>query len=235
VAERQIVALGGGGFLEDDDDGLLDDFVLSLTGKERPRVCFVPTAGGDRDASIVDFYAAFGGGRAEPSHLALFRRRIDDVAGLLADQDVVYVGGGNTENMLAVWRLHGVDRALRAAWDAGVVLAGMSAGSLCWFETGTTDSFGPRLERLGAGLGFLPGSNCPHYDGEAARRPTYHRLVAEGMPGGYAADDWAALHFVGTRLREAVAARPAARAYRVELRDGAVVETELPTRYLGRS
>ena len=232
MADRQIVAMGGGGFAADGDDGLLDDFILSLAGRPRPRVCFIPTAGGDRDSSIVDFHAAFAG-RADPSHLPLFRRTGEDVAARLLEQDVIYVGGGNTENMLAVWRLHGVDRALRRAWEAGVVLAGMSAGSLCWFETGTTDSFGPELERLGAGLGFLPGSNCPHYDGEPARRPTYHRLVAEGMPGGYAADDWAALHFVGSELREAVSARPWALAYRVELRDGEVVESVLPTRYLG--
>ncbi len=233
MADRQIVAMGGGGFSADGDDGRLDDFILTLAGRRRPRVCLIPTAGGDRDSTIVDFHAAFGGERAEASHLPLFRRSGDDIPARLLEQDVIYVAGGNTENMLAVWRLHGVDRVLRRAWEAGVVLAGMSAGSLCWFETGTTDSFGPELARLGAGLGFLPGSNCPHYDGEPTRRPTYHRLVAEGMPGGYAADDWAALHFIGTELREAVSGRPGARAYRVELRDGEVVETAVPTRYLG--
>ena len=227
MREPHIVAMGGGEF-----DGLLDGFILSLTGAERPRVCFIPTAGGDRDAAIVDFLAAFGE-RTEASYLPLFRRTGGDPARQLLEQDVIVVGGGNTENMLAIWRIHGVDRALHAAWRADVVLCGMSAGSLCWFETGTTDSFGPTLERLSGGLGFLPGSNCPHYDGETSRRPTYHRLIAEGMPAGYAADDWAALHFVGTELREVVAARPEARGYRVELRDGEVVETALPTRYLG--
>ncbi len=227
MRERRIVAMGGGEF-----DGLLDGFILSLTGRERPRVCFIPTAGGDRDSAIVDFLAAFAG-RTEASYLPLFRRTGEDPATMLLEQDVVIVGGGNTENMLAVWRVHGVDRALRAAWEAGVVLCGMSAGSLCWFETGTTDSFGPALEGLSAGLGFLPGSNCPHYDAEPTRRPTYDRLIAEGMPAGYAADDWAALHFVGTELSEVVSARPGARGYRVELRDGMVVETPLATRYLG--
>jgi len=227
MREPRIVAMGGGEF-----DGLLDGFILSLTGRTRPRVCFIPTAGGDRDSAIVDFEATFGD-RAETSYLPLFRRSGRDLAAHLLEQDVILVGGGNTENMLAVWRIHGLDRALRAAWEAGVVLCGASAGSLCWFETGTTDSFGPTLERLSAGLGFLPGSHCPHYDGEPSRRPTYHRLIADGMPAGYAVDDWAALYFVGTELREAVAARPAAHAYRVELRDGEVVESTLPTRYLG--
>jgi peptidase E len=227
MREPAIVAIGGGEF-----DGLLDGFILSLAGTSRPRVCFIPTAGGDRDSAIVDFEAAFGD-RTETSYLPLFRRSGRDLSAQLLEQDVILVGGGNTENMLAVWRVHGLDRALRTAWEAGVVLCGMSAGSLCWFETGTTDSFGPSLERLSAGLGFLPGSNCPHYDAEPSRRPTYHRLIAAGMPAGYAADDWAALHFVGTELREAVAARPGAHAYRVELQDGEVVETTLPTRYLG--
>lgn len=229
---RQIVAMGGGGFSMEPDNPLLDDFILSLTGKARPRVCFVPTASGDDPAYIVSFYDALAT-RSVASHLPLFARRGEEIGPFLLAQDVIYVGGGNTENMLAVWRVHGVDRALRAAWEAGVVLAGLSAGSLCWFETGTTDSFGTALEPLSGGLGLLPGSHCPHYDGEPNRRPVYQRLIAEGLPAGYAADDGAALHFVGTELREVVSSRPEAFAWRVELREGEVVETRLPTRYLG--
>ena len=136
--------------------------------------------------------------------------------------------------MLAIWRVHGVDRALGRAWESGVVLTGISAGSLCWFETGSTDSFGG-LAPLSRGLGFLAGSHAPHYDGEATRRPHYHRLVADGtLPAGYAADDGAALVFHGTELAEVVASRPNARGYRVERSPtGAAVETELPTRHLG--
>jgi dipeptidase E len=229
--------MGGGGFSMEPDLPLLDDHVLDLArrvrGRARPRVCFIPTASGDADGYIARFYAAFAR-RAEASHLALFTRTVDDVETFLLEQDVIYVGGGNTENMLAVWRLHGVDRALRRAWEAGIVMTGLSAGSLCWFETGVTDSFGRRLAPLSAGLGFLPGSHCPHYDGEIERRPAYHLLVREGrLPGGYAADDGAALVFEGVELREVVASRPAALAYRVELgSDGSVVETALPTRYL---
>ncbi|MEP6639020.1 MAG: peptidase E [Chloroflexota bacterium] len=237
MTERVIVALGGGGFSMEPDNLLLDDHVLDLAraarGSARPRVCFLPTASGDAPSYVANFYAAFAR-RAEASHLALFIRTEVDIEGFLLDQDVVYVGGGNTENMLAIWRLHGVDHALRRAWESGTVLTGLSAGSLCWFETGTTDSFG-ELAALSAGLGFLPGSHSPHYDAEPTRRPTYHRLVAEGaLPAGYAADDGAALVFRGTTLAEVVSSRPVARGYRVERGPaGNAVETELPTRFLG--
>ena len=235
--EPIVVAMGGGGFSMEPDNPLLDDHVLDLAranrGRVRPRVCFLPTASGDSPVYIASFYAAFAS-RSEANHLPLFTRTLDDIDGFLLEQDVVYVGGGNTENMLAIWRLHGVDHALRTAWESGVVMTGLSAGSLCWFETGSTDSFG-RLAPLSRGLGFLAGSHSPHYDGEPTRRPHYQRLVGDGtLPAGYAADDGAALVFRGTKLAAVVASRPDARAYRVE-RDptGAAVETELPTRYLG--
>jgi dipeptidase E len=230
---RTIIAMGGGGFSMEPDNPLLDDFILSQANAARPRVCFLPTAAGDADGYIVGFYSAFAS-RAEASHLRLFYRTQVDIETLLLAQDVIYVGGGNTENMLAIWRTHGLDRILREAWEAGIVLAGLSAGSICWFEAGTTDSFGPNLDVLTDGLGFLAGSHCPHYDGEALRRPTYQGLVAEGrLPAGYAADDGAALVFDGTELREVVASRPEATAYRVEAVEGVARETRLPARYLG--
>jgi peptidase E len=238
TAERIIVAMGGGGFSMEPENPLLDDHVLALArqnrGRDRPRVCFVPTASGDSPSYIASFYIAFAR-RTEASHLPLFMRTGEDITTFLLEQDVIYVGGGNTENMLAIWRIHGVADALRAAWESGIVLTGLSAGSLCWFETGTTDSFGPALARLSGGLGLLSGSHAPHYDGEENRRPVYQRLVAEGViPAGYAADDGAALVFRGTDLAEVVTSRPEARAYRVERGpDGAAVETALPTRYLG--
>ena len=234
---QTILAMGGGGFSMEPENPLLDDHLLALAreqrGGERPRICFIPTASGDSEGYVANFYAAFER-RAEAGHLALFDRSVGDVEQFLLDQDAVYVGGGNTANLLAIWRAHGVDRALARAWKAGVVLAGLSAGSNCWFECATTDSFGP-LAALPDGLGFLPGSHSPHYDSEPARRPTYRRLVAEGaLPGGYAADDGAALVFHGTELAEVVVSRPAARAYRVVRGpDGEVVETELAVRYLG--
>jgi peptidase E len=224
---RLIVAMGGGGFSMDTEDTLLDDHVLSLARalRDSPRVCFLGTASGEADSYFTKFYAAFAR-RAEASHLALFVRTMVDIEVFLLDQDVIYVGGGNTASMLAVWRTHGVDRALRRAWEAGIVLTGLSAGSLCWFEGGTTDSFGP-LAAFHGGLGFLPGSHSPHYDAEPERRPTYHDLIGRGvLPGGLAADDGAALVFRGTDLAEVVVARPAARGYRLAAgtvggRDGA--------------
>jgi peptidase E len=230
--------MGGGGFSMEPENPLLDDAVLDLArrarGVDRPRACFIATASGDAETYITAFHAAFDG-RAEASHLTLFARTIDDIDGFLGDQDVVYVGGGNTVNMLAIWRIHGVDRALQRAWEAGVVMAGLSAGSLCWFEGGTTDSFGPTLAPIEDGLGFVAGSHCPHYDGEPGRRPLYQRLIAEGrLPAGYAADDGAALVFQDGDLHAVVASRPAARAYRVEPGpQGTAIETELETRYLG--
>lgn len=230
---RHIVALGGGGFSMEPDNPLLDDFILGLTGKARPRVCFVPTASGDADGYVQRFQSAFPPERAEGSCLTLFPRTEPDLRAFALSQDVIYVGGGSTVNLLAVWRAHGLEDVLREAWEAGVVLCGVSAGGLCWFEGGSTDSFGSGLFPLQDGLGLLPGSFCPHYDGEAERRPTYPEFVQEGLPGGWAADDGAGLHFVGTELREAICSRPDARVYRVERLGGEVVETPLPTRFLG--
>ena len=175
----------------------------------------MPTASADSDYGIVRFYETFAR-HARVSHLPLFRRQ-GDVRDLLLEQDVIYVSGGNTLNMLAIWRLHGVDTALREAWERGIVLIGSSAGSICWFESGVTDSYGPELKPIHGCLGFLAGSNCPHYDGEAQRRPVYTRLVDSGeLPPGCACDDGATLLYRGTELTEVVASRAQARAYRVE-------------------
>jgi peptidase E len=208
-----ILAMGGGALLQ--PDSRLDELMLELAGTRRPRVCYVGTASAHLPERVEQFYEAFRGRPCEPSHLELFGMP-DDPAAHVARQDVIYVGGGNTANMLAIWRVHGVDRALRDAWERGAVLGGMSAGANCWFEDSVTDSFGPGLRPLGAGLGLLAGSFCPHYDGEPARRPAFTRLVAEGaLPPGYAADDDAAFHFEGTTLREVVGQREDARGYRV--------------------
>jgi len=206
--------MGGGGFMMEQSSPL-DDFLLSLSPTARPRICFVPTPTGDSDRVIAAFFEAFTRRDCEPSCLRLFGAP-ERPAEHLASQDVIYVSGGNTANALALWRLHGVDRALRDAWTQGAVLGGVSAGANCWFECSVSDSFGRQLDPLRDGLAILPGSFCPHYDGEELRRPVYRHLVDEGLPSGYAADDGAALHFVGAKLREVVASLPGARAYRVE-------------------
>ena len=212
----------------------LDRYILAQARcrRRRPRVCFVSTASGDSSVYVDRFFRAMAKHDCDPSALQLFRRDARDPADVVAQQDVLYVGGGNTANLLAVWRLHGVDRAIRRAWQNGCVLAGVSAGMICWFESSCTDSFGP-LRELRDGLGLLPGSACPHYDGERERRPIFHRLIrAKKLPPGVAADDGAAVHFIGRKIFRCVASRPHARAYRVELVEGNVVETALPTQFL---
>ena len=225
--------MGGGGFSMEPENLLLDDYVLSLVGR-RPRVTFVATASGESPSYVERFLTAFPPSRARATHLSLFQRTGQDLRTTVLAQDVVYVGGGNTANLLAVWRVHGLDRILREAWRAGVVLCGVSAGALCWFECGTTDSFGPSLAPLHDGLAFLPGSFSPHYDGEARRRPLHRAAIRSGaLPAGYAADDGAALHFVGRKLHAVVASRPEAKGWRLDKRVGRVVESAIETRYLG--
>ncbi len=227
-AERHIVACGG---MTDAHGDALEAYVVGLAGKDRPRIAFLPTATGDSAERIVRFYASFGD-KADATHVPLFDRTGDDLRALLLAQDVIQVGGGNTANMLAIWRVHGVDAILREAWEAGIVLTGVSAGAICWFEACVTDSFGG-TDALEDGLGFLAGSMCPHYDSEPGRRPVFQRLVGEGFPAGYAAEDDVALHFVGTELSAAVSPREDGRAFRVERVDGEARETELPVTPIG--
>lgn len=235
---KQIVAFGGGGFSMEAGNPLLDDYVLSLTGKERPKVCFIPTASGDADHYVVRFYRAFGPDRCHPSHVSLFRRDkgggIDECVGEhLLQQDLIYVGGGSVISLLGVWRAHGLDEILRECWERGIVLCGLSAGSLCWFEQSVTAFHGAPSQV--EGLGLLPYSNCVHYDGEPARRVEYHNYIADGMIPGYAAEDGAALHFIGDDLARVVSSRPKAKAYRVEDTGGEVSELAITPTYLGEA
>jgi dipeptidase E len=217
----------GGGWLPGEDARPIAEFILGLTGEKRPRLLVVPTASAEPAHVTLDFYDELRD-RADVSHLSFFPWPPHDLRDFTLEHDVIYIGGGNTANMLAIWRVHGFDRVLREAWEAGVVLCGVSAGMICWFEAGVTDSFGPQLEGLRDGLGFLAGSACPHYDGEERRRPVYQHLVAEGFPPGVAADDLVGLHYVGEELAEAVTARVGSSAYRVE----AGAETQIETRLL---
>jgi len=204
----------GGLSWDDAERRRLEDYVLGLAGSDWPKVLFVPTASADEPAMSLLVHTQLGD-RAQVSHLPFFPWPPPDLRKQVLAQDVLYVAGGNTANALAVWRAHGFDAVLREAWEAGVVLAGWSAGMICWFEAGVTDSYGPQLEGMRDGLGFLPGSACPHYDAEELRRPVYARLVAEGFPSGVAADDLVGLRYEGTELAEVVSGRPGAGAYRV--------------------
>jgi peptidase E len=237
--EHPIMVVGGGAFGSESNGGPLEDHWLALArqvhGRDQPKVCLIPTATGD-DQSVIDHFHDVFGGIAETSHLALFDRTVDDIPAFVLDQDAVYVSGGNTASMLAVWRAHGVDVVLRVAHDQGLLLAGRSAGGLCWFEGGTTDSFGPRLAALRDGLGLIPGSHCPHYDGEPERRPTYQAMVGSGeLSPGLAVDDFAAAIYDGQRLVEVVAAEAGRTAFRVDIVGGNVAETALPARILPSS
>jgi dipeptidase E len=227
----QVVAMGGGGWMM--GDPLLDRFVTGLVQADRPKICLIPTASGDHPTS-EGFFDAFPADRFDASILRLFDREVADIDAFLGAQDIVYVGGGNTVSMLAVWRAHGVDRALRAAYDAGVVMAGVSAGANCWFEACTTDSFQlGRADPLLDGLGFVRGSFTPHYDAEPARRPALlHLVTTGGLPAGYACDEFAAVHLIDGEVREAVASRAGARALRVDAVDGAAREALLDVRLL---
>lgn len=201
-------------------------YLLGLTGKDDPAVCLLGTATGD--ALVPGFYEAFTSDRCRPSHVGLFGIPRPDWREHLLSRDLIFVGGGNTASMLAVWRAHGVDQVLREAWERGVVLAGGSAGAICWFEAGVTDSFRAELDMLDC-LGWLPGTCCPHYDGEEQRRPAYARLLAAGFPPGIAIDDFAAVRFEGTELAEVVAAAEGSTAYRVDANG----ETALEARFVG--
>jgi dipeptidase E len=229
---RQIIALGGGGFSMEPDNPLLDNYVLKQSNKDIPSICFMPTASGDSENYISRFYNFFQNQKCHPSHLSLFKPPTRDLEDFLLDKDVIYVGGGNTKNLLALWKDWGLNMILEKAWNQGVVLAGISAGSICWFDEGVTDSFGDGLEPIMC-LGYLKGSNCPHYDGELERRPAYHNLIRSGiMQAGLATDDGVAIHFIEQEISKTVSSRPNAKAYRVYM-DDKIIEHELETYFLG--
>lgn len=216
--------------------GPLIEHALHLAGDpDRPRFCYVGTAAGDSLNGVAGFYRAFAGSDARASHLELFTMpNVPDVRAHLLAQDVIWVGGGSVANLLAVWRAHGLDDVLRECWEQGVVLGGVSAGSICWYEGGPTDSFGPDLQVSPPGLGLLPYGNGVHYDSEEQRRPLLHRLVGERvLPTSHATDDGVGIVYEGTEMVEVVADRPGVAAYVVQRQaDGTVVETRLEPRLL---
>jgi peptidase E len=216
-----------------DADEPIFDFILELARSKRPKLLWVGTATAEEAERTLRVYERFRG-RAEVSHLRFFPWPPDDLRGFTLEHDVILVGGGNTANMLALWRLHGFDQVVREAWEQGTVLCGGSAGMICWYEAGVTDSFGPQLAGMRDGLGFLAGSACPHWNDEELRRPTYHRLIAEeGFPPGVAVESGVGLHYVGTELVEAVSDGPDGQAFRVDLDpNGNLVETALEVRQL---
>ena len=233
LPQKQIVAMGGGGWGMEPDNPLLDWYIYGLSDKAQPRICFIPSASGDSEEYIERFYRHFVPKPAHLSHLSLFKPPTSDLETLIFSQDIIYVGGGNTKNLIALWKEWQLDGILRQAWNRGIVLCGLSAGSICWFEEGVTDSIPGQLTALRC-LGFLSGSNCPHYDGETKRRPAYHQLLSQGLISeGYATEDGVALHFIGDRLKNIVSSRPKAQAYYLNKKNGKVTENPLSPKYLG--
>lgn len=229
---QQIIAIGGGGYASRASDIVLEEYILAQANTSRPKVCYLPQAGGESREYIVRFYEAFTRLGAQPSWFSLFGRVAADWPAHLLTHDVLYVGGGNTRSMLAVWREWGVDKVLRQALEQGVVLAGVSAGAICWFRQGITDS-GEQLPVLN-GLGFLEGSCCPHYDSEPDQKLIYHNLVAKGQAlPGFALDDGAAVHLVDGQLKQVVTSRLEARGYHLARQNNEAFEKVLPATYLG--
>jgi dipeptidase E len=236
VSERRILAMGGGGFTMEPDNPVLDDFVLELAGVREPRILFLPTASGDPTAQITAFHARFGQRACRAEHLSLFRLHGSDrsASEIVLEQHVIYIGGGSMRNLLAIWRAHGLDEVLAEAWERGIVLAGLSAGAMCWFQGGITRSSGPP-ETI-EGLGLLPGSLTVHADGEPERLPAFMDAVRSGaLPGGWAADDGVGLLFRGIELERVVSSRPGAAAMRVDAVDGELVRRRIEPELLGAS
>ena len=233
MPKRQVIAMGGGGFSMEPDNPLLDAYIVAQARKKNPAVCFFPHATDDATRYALNFYKAFSRLDARPGFLSLFTPPTADLESFLLEQDVIYVGGGNTRSMLALWREWGLDKILQKAYEQGVVLAGISAGANCWFEECSTDSV-PGTLGVMACLGIIKGSFCPHYDGEPERRPSLHQFHRDGrIKPGFAADDGAAGHFVDDVFAGGVSSRPGAKVYRVYRQDGQAVEEVMATRFLG--
>lgn len=230
---RQIVALGGGMFSMEPENGLLDKYVLNLALKERPKICFLGTASNDGPEYREMFYKFFNVQNCEPSHLS-FLDPPANITKFILDQDIIHVGGGNTKLIMEIWKKFGVDRILKRAWNSGVILTGMSAGAICWFEDGITNPEPGKLDRLPC-LGILKGSFCPHYDDRAELKSAFHKLISEGtIKEGFGVEDGAALHFVDKELIRVVTSNPNATAFKVAKVRNKIVETKLSTFYLGK-
>jgi dipeptidase E len=229
--DRHILAMGGGGFSMEPDNLAQDRYAIRLTRKPRPKVCFLPTASGDPDGYTERFHKAFSSLDCPSAHLHLFRPHTKDIEGFILEQDLIYVGGGNTRNMIVLWREWGLDAMIRKAYEEGTVLAGLSAGANCWFEEFSTDSMGDLMPW--PGLGWLSGSFCPHYDGEVERRPSLRKMITEGRMGaGYAADDGAAVHFVNEKPYQFVSSRENAKVYAVGMQGSDFFEAVQETTWL---
>ncbi|MFN8670488.1 MAG: peptidase E [Candidatus Sericytochromatia bacterium] len=227
--DRNIIALGGGGFSMEPENPLLDTYILEISGKKKPKICFIPTASGDSQDYKDRFYNFFKNFNCITSDLSLFRTKINDMEAFLLEQDIIYVGGGNTRNMLLLWKDWGIDKILKKAYEKGILLCGISAGAICWFEEGLTDSIPNQLNKWDS-LGFLKGSCSPHFDGEINRKPIFLDLIKKGkMKEGLGIDDSCAVHFKNEEIFKIVSSKNTAKAYKVTENSF----YELETQFLG--
>lgn len=230
---RQIVALGGGMFSMEPDNGLLDKYILDLVPKERPKICFMGTASHDGKEYLDMFNNFFKNQQCEPSHLSLTHPP-KDIEAFIMDKDIIHVGGGNTTLIIDTWKKFGVDKIMKKAWEAGIILTGMSAGAICWFDDGITNPSPGVLTRLPC-LGLLNGSFCPHYDDRAELKSAFHKLILEGIiEEGYGVEDGAAVHFVGNEPIRVITSRPGVTAYKVRKVRNKITDTPMKPVYLGK-
>jgi len=229
----QIVALGGGMFSMEPDNGMLDKYILNLVPKKRPKICFFGTASNDGKEYREMFYEFFNNMKCEPSHLS-FHEPPDDIEKFILDKDIIHVGGGNTRFIIETWKKYGVDKIMKKAWNSGVILTGMSAGAICWFDDGITNPSPGVLTRLPC-LGLLKGSFCPHYDDKVELRESFHKLILDGViENGIGAEDGAAVHYIGNEILRVVTSRPGVTAYEVKKIRNKIVETPLESVFLGK-
>lgn len=225
--KRQIIALGGGGFSEEPENPVLDNYILEQSDKEHPKICFIGTASGDSDGYIERFYRNFNNKNCTPNHLPLFKGYPNKIEEFVLEQDIIYVGGGNTRNMLVIWKLWGLDKMIKKAYANGTILCGLSAGAICWFDEGLSDSIPNQLIKLDC-LGILEGSNCPHFDGEPERQNVYKDKIRNGeMKDGIACDDGVGLHFKDEHLYAVISSRKVGYAYKYKLENEVLSEEKI--------
>ena len=226
--KKQIIAIGGGGFGRTPGEGLIEKYILDQSEKDVPNICFIPTATGDNEAYKVNYYSTFSKLDCSPSHLDFFKRT-PDLKELILKQDIIFVGGGNTKSMLAVWKDWGLDVLLKEAYNKGVIMSGVSAGAICWFNQGITDSWSEELKLMDC-LGFLGGACCPHYDEEPQRKPALKKFLSDGKINScYAVDGGCALHIQEEKEFKSIVFSENKNSFFVELKDNEVIEKPYPT------
>ncbi len=226
--KRQIIAIGGGGFGRNPGEGIIENYILEQSDANKPKICFIPTATGDDEGYIESYYSTFSMLECDPVHLDFFKRT-PDLEDLILNQDIIFVGGGNTKSMLAVWRDWNLDKLLKIAYQNGTIMCGVSAGAICWFDLGITDSWEEELKIMSC-LGFVKGVCCPHYDEEPERRPTVHELIKDQEMGScIAVDGGCALHLINEDPYRSVAFSEKKNAFLVSMKNNLVDESPYPS------